>query len=432
MMYNILDFGAVADGKTMNTKAINSAVEAAAKNGGGTVVIPAGGTFMSGTIWLKSHVELHLEHGAILKASGDFADYCANDAYPQNGHSDNEEWTGGHLIVAVEQEDVAITGTGMIDGNVWAFVSEKDQLHDGWVNENHLYCWFEGFLRAIRPGQTIAIVECKDVKVEDITLRELPSWCLFLHGCDRVQVKGIKVYNRPDMANTDGIDIDSCRYVTVSDCIIDTGDDAIAIRNSKRRLKNQEGRLCEYVSISNCVLASCSSVFRIGVGLGTLKHMRISNLTVNRGSTLINFNTEYGTLNHTPISDVNFSNISATNISHAFQANTYSGIHVDHVTLENIRVEARASSCIVNQTSDAAVFNDFTIRNFDIFLVDDQPTIDDNIIRQRGEYVIDVQNASGVRFDNVRIFGTDECKAKWKGMLHAENAPGLEIKECNF
>ena len=431
MMYNILDFGAVADGVTMNTKAINAAVEKCAEAGGGRVVIPAGGVFMSGTIWLKSHVELHLEHGAVLKASGSFDDYCSDDDYEQNWHSDAEEWTGGHLIAAVEQEDVAVTGSGTIDGNVWAFLSENDTLHDKWVNENHLYCWFRGFLRAKRPGQTIALVECKNVCVTDITMRELPSWGLFVYGCDRVQICGVKVYNRPDIANTDGLDIDSCRYVTVSDCIIDTGDDAIAIRNGLRRLKDKN-RLCEYVTITNCVLASCSSVFRIGVGIGELRHMRISNLTVNRGSTLINFNTEYGTTNHTPISDVNFSNISATDIAHPFQFNTYSGIHVDRVTLENIRTEARACSNIVNQTADTGVFSDITLRNFDIFLVDDQPVIDDNIRRQRGDYVINCQNASGLRFENVRIFGTDEVKAKWSGMFRMENCPKTEISGCNF
>ncbi len=428
MVYNIRDFGAVADGVTMNTQSINTAVDRCAENGGGRVLIPAGGVFMTGTIWLKSHVELHLEHGAVLKASGRFDDYCRDEDYAQNWHCDAEEWTAGHLIVAVEQEDVAITGSGTIDGNVWAFLTEGDTKIEPWVGR---YGWFKGHLRAKRPGQTIALIECRHVSVEGLTLRDLPSWGVFVHGCDRVRIHGVKVYNRPDIANTDGLDIDTCRYVTVSDCVIDTGDDAIAIRSGPGCLKDKD-RACEYVTITNCVLASCSSVFRIGVGSGEVRHMRISNLTVNRGSALINFNTQYLGNGGTPISDVNFSDISATDIAYPVKANTQTGIHVERVTLENIRTEARAASRVINESGDSGAFNDITFRNFDIFLVDDQPVLDEETRRQRGEYVIECRNASGLRFENVRIFGTDEVKAKWKGMFRMENCPGTEIRDCDF
>lgn len=427
MTYNIMDFGAVADGKTMNTEAINRAIETCANAGGGRVVVPSGGVFMSGTIWLKSHVELHLEQGATLKASGDFADYNANDAYEQNYEVPDEMWNGAHFIIALECEDVAITGGGVIDGNAQAFVDETAaRPFAAW----HQYHWFKGFWLANRPGQSVNFVECRHVRVEGVTMRDLPSWCLFLFGCDYVQVHGISVFNPPYMANTDGIDIDACRYVTVSDCLIDTGDDAIAIRSCGYRLKDKS-RHCEYVTITNCSLASCACVFRIGVGrMGELRHIRVSNIVAHRGGTLINYCTEYGQTARTPMSDVNFSNISATGISHALLMNSEVGVDVKHVTLENIRCEARAGSRLVTKVN--GTFEDVRIRDFDVFLVEDPADSDPEIRAHRGEYALTCRGVTGLEMDHVRIFASEETRKRWKGMLQVEDCPGLEIKDCSF
>ena len=112
MNTNILDFGAMGDGVTPCTGKIQAAIDACAASGGGRVTVPAG-TYLTGTLWLRSHVELHLGHGSVLKGSTELDDYNALDAYEQNFSCQNpEEWVGKHLVLAVECEDVALTGSG--------------------------------------------------------------------------------------------------------------------------------------------------------------------------------------------------------------------------------------------------------------------------------------------------------------------------------
>ena len=183
MNTNILDFGAKPDGKTLCTKEIQAAIDACASSGGGRVTVPAG-NYVSGTIWLKSNVELHLEHNSVIRGSDDLDDYNAEDAYSQNFSSrNNEKWLGKHLVVAHECENVAITGGGTLDGNAEVFLGD--------VKPYSAYCWRDGLRTAkdlviCRPGQLVCFIECKNVRVENITLTNQPCWGCFLHGCERV------------------------------------------------------------------------------------------------------------------------------------------------------------------------------------------------------------------------------------------------------
>ncbi len=255
---NILNFGAACDGKTLCTAAIQAAIDACAASGGGTVTVPCG-KFITGTLWMRDNVELFLSHGAILKASNDLDDYNAEDAYEQNFSSRaNEKWLGKHMIIAHECENVAVCGTGMLDGNGDHFLGEALPYS--------AYVWSEGCRTArdpelCRPGQLLCFIECRHVKVRDITITNQPCWGCFLHGCEYVSIRGLKTLNPHANFNSDGIDIDCCSFVTISDCIIDTGDDCIAIRGAEARLKNKP-HPCEHITISNCVLGSSSCSFR--------------------------------------------------------------------------------------------------------------------------------------------------------------------------
>ena len=270
-------FGAVGDGVVKDTAALQRAIDACATTGG-RVLVPSG-TYLTGSIWLKDGVELHLQKGATILGSPDLADYNEPDAYPQNYGSKNEGWSAKHLILAIEKRNVAITGGGTIDGNGRAFFSGK-------VSPGGKVCWRQGSIGAHgkraeqrRPGQEIVFIECEGVTVRDVTFRDMSCWSCFFHGCADVTVGGVTVRNGLLNLNTDGFDIDSCRNVRIGDCDIVTGDDAIAIRGSPARLKNP-AKVCENIEVSNIVCRVSADGVRVGVGHGTIRHVRVSDMKI--------------------------------------------------------------------------------------------------------------------------------------------------------
>jgi polygalacturonase len=277
--FDVTSYGARPDGKTLNTAAIQAAVDACSAAGGGTVVVPPG-EYLTGTVFLKSNLTLRLKEGAVLRGSPDISDYCADDAYAQNASCPQEGWCGAHLLAAVEQENITLTGEGVIDGNCYAFYDEpKERAWAGGL------CWARGIRGTdpakapLRPGQMVVFVQCRRVRVRDLTLKNSTCWTVFFHGCRDVHVHGLTIDNPVDGLNTDGIDIDCCSQVTVSDCIIRTGDDAVTLRASGRRLKNHPA-VCEDVAVTNCILDSSVCGFRIGVGSGVIRNVSISNIVL--------------------------------------------------------------------------------------------------------------------------------------------------------
>ena len=292
----ITEFGAVGDGVTLNTQAIQAAVDSCAASGGGTVVVPPG-VFSTGTVFLKSRITLQLEAGAVLKGSPRIDDYCADDAYPQNWPCAKEGWRGAHLLAAIDCEDVTVTGPGTVDGNCDAFFT-KEPVERAWGGT---LCWARGVRvtdtakAELRPGQMMVFVQCRRVRVTDLNLRNSPCWSCFLHGCDEVIVRGCFIDNPVDGINTDGIDIDCCKQVAVSDCVITTGDDAITLRASGSHLIDRPA-VCEDVTVTNCVLDSSVCGFSVGVGAGIIRHANISGIVVRYAGTGFLFQSSYGRL----------------------------------------------------------------------------------------------------------------------------------------
>ena len=289
--HDVRAFGAAGDGRTKDTAAIQRALDVCAKSGGGRVVVPPG-TYLIGSIYLGDGTELHLEKGATLLGSPDLADYNAPDAYPQNFGSVNEGWSAKHLILALEKRDVSITGRGAIDGNGRAFFADKPQFR-GTV------CWRDGGINARdykhqgRPGQEIVFIECKGVAVRDVTFRDMSCWSCFFYGCENVTVGGVTVRNGLLNLNTDGFDVDSCRNVRIGDCDIVTGDDAIAIRGSPARLRNP-AKVCENVRVSNIVCRVSADGVRVGVGEGTIRDVRISDMKIEHAGRGLHVQCCYG------------------------------------------------------------------------------------------------------------------------------------------
>lgn len=272
---NILDFGAVADGRTLNTVAIQQAIESCATGGGGRVTIPAG-AWLTGTLFLRSQVELHLCHAAVLKGSPHLADYNPPDAYPQNQVFTVENVTGAHLIIAHEVENCAITGNGTLDGNSQAFMSGPCTPPEAPLQ---LPVKKMTIAASGRPGQMVVFCECRKVLLEGVSLVNAPYWTCHIHGCEDVRVSHVTVRNPRETPNGDGIDIDCCSRVLVHGCNISGGDDAITLRGSGRTLRHK-APVCEQVCISDCILSTPCCALRIGVGDGTVRRVEISNLVI--------------------------------------------------------------------------------------------------------------------------------------------------------
>lgn len=426
MNLNILEVGAVADGKTLNTERIQKAIDTCAANGGGRVEIPAG-VFVSGTIWLKSHVELYLSQGAVLKASENMDDYNELDAYPQNYSWPPEEWVGKHLIIAVGQTDIAVSGHGVIDGSGDFFFEEPKP---SWAT----YVFSYGVSVAkdktiLRPGQLMAIVECDYVRVTDVTFRNTPCWACFLHGCEYAWIRGIHVINEKHYCNSDGIDIDTCRFVTVSDCIIDTGDDAIAIRCASKRLVKKMDK-CEHITITNCVLGSCSSVFRFGVGAGTIRSVNISNINMFRGHIGLNLMTAYLKKGEVSMEDIHFSNIMADGVACPVKLTEYNNTYIKNVTFDGLYIKSMCGFSLY--ADDSGNIHDITFRNMDLELTDPLFPVREDEPQERGDTVITGQNVRNIRFENVKINIPEDQQHKWKKNSVFTDCENIMIKDSHL
>ena len=289
--FEITRFGAKEGGVVLNTAAIQAAIDAAARDGG-RVVVPAG-VFVSGTLYMKSGVELHLEKGAVLKASGNLADYNQDQVYPENHGSVSEKWSNQHFIIAYSLKGISITGPGTIDGSSEEFFSKEIP-----PPRPRATGWIYGMRRGrLRPGQMVAVVKCSDVFVGGgVTFKSSPCWTLFLYGCENVKVSGYNVRNGRSDANTDGIDIDCCRNVLVEDADIVTGDDSVAIRANGRHFHDDvQKHVCENITVRNSKFHCEVMGVRVGVGQGIIRNVRIENCRAEHASIGVSFETVYGT-----------------------------------------------------------------------------------------------------------------------------------------
>ena len=269
--FNIVDYGAVGDGKTLNTAAIQKAVDECSSVGGGRVVIE-GGTYSTGTIILKSGVELHIEANAVLLGSPDWQDWKDQ---PDARHI-TQYYCSRHrsaaLIFADEAKNIAITGRGTIHGNGMAFVEEDPSSPTGQLRRR--------LPLDKSPPRLILFAGCQRVKVLDVNVRYPPAgWSFWVHDCDDVVFDRVSILVDVDFPNADGIHVNCSRDVRIANCDIETGDDSIIVRANSASLK--EDRPCERVSVVNCNLRSYSSAIRIGwVNDGTIRDCVFSNLTI--------------------------------------------------------------------------------------------------------------------------------------------------------
>lgn len=340
-VHDIRDFGAVGDGETLATEAIQAGIDACHAAGGGMVLVPPG-TWLTGTIYLKSHVTLHLMAGATLLGSTRRDDYNADDVFPENPVFSRENATGAHLVIAYEAEQVAITGEGTIDGNSAAFF---EPLPPEEVTTTYRRKRRNFPIRDWRPGQMVFFCRCSDVAVRDVALINAPYWTLFLLGCNRVQIRGLRITNPPQTPNGDGIDIDCCGQVTVSDCIISSGDDSLTLRGNSRLL-GERAQPCHDVVVTNCVLSSPCNAIRVGVGDGEVRDCSLSNIVIRESRNGITFNSAYSdrALHGTVLDNIHFTGLVMDVI---MPLNMVLGVHakppgaIRNISLSHLRILGR-------------------------------------------------------------------------------------------
>lgn len=241
--WNVRDYGAVGNKTTIDTGAIQKAIDACAAGGGGTVLFPPG-DYLSGTLALRSRVTLHLSAGATLWGSRNYADF-----------------NPPHLLYANGAEFIGIEGRGTINGQGDSY-------------------WEANFKpRRDRPSPLIELVNCRDVQIRDVAIRNAPAWTIRPLRCDRVTIRGVSIINHRYGHNTDGIDPDSSKNVIISDSYIEAGDDCIVLKTTG------EGA-CENVAVTNCVLISSGSALKLGTeSRGNFRHCVFSNCTIRHSRT---------------------------------------------------------------------------------------------------------------------------------------------------
>jgi hypothetical protein len=238
--YDTTAYGAIGDGSTINSPAIQRAIDACHQAGGGTVLVPAGGTFLTGQFTMKSNVELHIERGATLACSGNPADFPRRIL---------GRWVP--FIDCDRAENIAFTGSGTIDGGGRHYIAERTR---------HIY--------RMKGGRPFMFFLCgaKGVTFRDITIRDAAVWTVRLSGCEDVVIHGIRILNDLVLPNNDGIDLDRCRNVRISACHIEAGDDCICLKADEPTAAygTEWGGRCENITVTGCTLVSTSSALIIG------------------------------------------------------------------------------------------------------------------------------------------------------------------------
>lgn len=292
--FNIVKYGAIADGVTLNTRSINNAISECNSKGGGVVVIPAG-LWITGPIELKSNVNLHLESNAILSFTRDFDQYKLVET----------NWEGlaavrnQSPISGTNLENIAITGTGIVDGNgdAWRMV-KKDKLTEsqwkklvasggvvgadqrtwypsaksvkgsqlkgaGVIAEGKTIKDYEDIKDFLRPNMVV-LTRCKKILLEGVTFQNSPAWNLHPLMCEDLTLRNVNVKNPWYAQNGDGVDVESCKNVLIENSVFDVGDDGICIKSGRNEQGRKRGMPTENLLVRNCVVYHAHGGFVIG------------------------------------------------------------------------------------------------------------------------------------------------------------------------
>ena len=257
---NILDLGAVPDGKTLNTLAIQSAIDSISQAGGGRVIVPPG-TFLTGALNLKSGTHLYLHEDAVLLGS----------TLPEHYFKLNR-WKA--LIIADGQENIGILGKGEINGQGRQIALHLDSLFYTGQLDSADYNFKEMRPKYYLRPQLIEFVDCKNIQVRNVTLKNAACWVQTHHNCENIVIDSVKTISDAYW-NNDGIDIQDCRKVRITNCFVNSADDGICLKS------HEADRYCDSIYIANCTIRSSASALKFGTrSHGGFRNVVIENIKV--------------------------------------------------------------------------------------------------------------------------------------------------------
>lgn len=272
---SILSLGAIGDGVTLNTRAIQATIDRVSASGGGTVIVPRG-VFVSGALFLKPKVHLHLDEGAVLRCSTDMANFPVQRTRIE-GHF--AESFNPALINARGCDRLRITGQGTFDGAGRPSWDLFWKLRNAAPDPNN-------FANLGVPRARLALIEqSRGVTVEGVTFKDSQFWNLHLYRCEDVIVRGAR-FEVPDdyrqAPSTDGIDLDSCRKVLIEGCYFSVTDDCIAAKGSKgpRALEDKDSPPVENIRVRNCVFRRGNGVLTLGSEATIVRDVIVENCRV--------------------------------------------------------------------------------------------------------------------------------------------------------
>jgi polygalacturonase len=443
---SIKKYGAVSDGTTLNTKSINRAIEALSKKGGGVVLIPSG-LWLTGPVVLKNNVNLHLAAGATLLFTADKNEYPLVEA----------NWEGlpqmrnQSPISASNASNIAITGKGIIDGNgdVWRAVKIdkltesqwKKKVASGGVVSDDKKTWYpsEGFVKGSKmqnPGvissekdaafyqsikdflrpNLLLLTSCKYILLEGVTFQNSPAWCLHPLMCENLTVRNVFVKNPWYAQNGDGIDAESCKNVLIENSVFDVGDDALCMKSGRDAEGRKRGMPIENVIIRNCTVYAAHGGFVIGSEMsGGARNIYVNNCTFVGTDIGLRFKTTRGRggiVENIFIKDIYMKDIPAEAILFDMYYMAKDPVALSGEKRELPKVEFKT----VDETTPQ--FRNFHISNVycngaekGIFLrglpeMHVKDIVLENMVLQ-AKNGIDVQEASGITFKNIKIISAE-------------------------
>ena len=430
-IWYVTDFGAKGDAKTLNTFAIQKTIDHCTEAGGGTVRIPPG-VFLSGTLILKDGVQLYLDINAKIIGSKNQLDYKNIKGLNVNNEPRFGEF-GSFLIYAENAKHISIAGSGEINGNGDAFWEEE--MLSAWVRKPKKW----------RPAGLIGFVNCQFINIRGVSFINSPCYTIWPLGCNDVNIDGITIRNPLDGPNTDGLDIDCCRRVSISNCNIAGGDDAIAIKSDGGKLG--ENRSCENIVVSNCTLSSPPAcAIRIGYeGDAPIRNCVFSNITMyssNHGIDVISILPDraypFTIFEGTKVENLQFDNIVMQDVNQPIymwlnneKKNVKSSLYMRGIRISNLMAKNAGDSYIRGSFENN--IEDIFLSNIYISLITEvtkETVFYENVWSSKNPYALYVNNVTNLHIDNFFV-DFSSAKGAWKHAINCRDSRKIVLSKIS-